>query len=338
MEMNVQARHQLYRRRRIPWRNYLLARPELLGRWGSPLAPLANGLLGSRTVRLLLERLLGIHRAAPLPRFSFVTFRGWYGAFHRERRLRSAKRVAYFYGCAANYYEPHVAQATLAVLEHNGYEVLLPAQSCCGLPLLSNGDFEAARRSAHHNLAALVEYARAGYAIVGSSTSCMLALKSDYRHILGVDAPAARLVAEQSYDLCEFLGELAEAGELKTDFSPIPATLPYHTPCQLRLHRMGLPALDLLALIPGLTLRQVQAACCGIAGTYGYKQEKYEIGLAVGRPLFAQVCGARLALCDSETCRWQIGHATGVKVAHPVEVLAQAYGVGPAVVRCDSGG
>jgi glycerol-3-phosphate dehydrogenase subunit C len=105
--------------------------------------------------------------------------------------------------------------------------------------------------------------------------------------------------------------------------------LPYHSPCQLKAHNIGLPALDLMEMIPGVKIKHVQADCCGIAGTYGYKKEKYEIGMAVGKPVFEQVkaAGSKIAVCDSETCRWQIAHATGAKMIHPVELLAQAYGL-----------
>ncbi|MFQ5611403.1 MAG: anaerobic glycerol-3-phosphate dehydrogenase subunit C [Anaerolineae bacterium] len=329
MEMNAKARHQLYQSRPIPLRNRLLGRSELLGRWTSPFAPLANRFLGNPLARLALEALLGIDRRAPLPPFSFETFRGWFNGVHRKAMLLSEKRVVYFHGCSTNYYEPGVGKAVVAVLEHNGFEVIVPPQVCCGLPLLSNAEFEAARAYARRNIESLARYARQGYAIVGASTSCTLSLKSDYRHILDIHTAEADLLAGQTYDICEFLLELAEAGQLKTDFEPFTATLPYHAPCQLRAHNMGLPAIELLELIPDLEIALVEADCCGIAGTYGYKKEKYDIGLAVGRALFEQIreAGATLAVCDSETCRWQIAHATGARLVHPVELLAHAYGL-----------
>ena len=331
MEMNAKARYKLYQRRPIPIRNRLLGRSELLGKLNSPIAPVANFFLNNRLVRILVEKIVGVHRDAPLPAFSFETFRGWYKGVYQKssNRLLSDKRVVYFHGCSANYYEPRVGKATMAVLEHNGYEVIIPEQVCCGLPMLSNAEFEAARRNAYHNIKSLVNYAQAGYIIVGASTSCTLSLKSDYLHILDIDTEEAKLVSRQTYDICEFLLELADAGELKTDFKPIEMTLPYHSPCQLKAHNIGLPAIDLMEMIPGVKIKHVQADCCGIAGTYGYKKEKHQIGLNVGRPVFEQVraTGSPIAVCDSETCRWQIGHVTGAKMIHPVELLAQAYGL-----------
>ncbi len=332
MEMNAKGRYKLYSEKKtIPLRNRLLGRSELLGKLTSPVAPFANLFLKNFLVRLLVERILGVHRNAPLPAFSFETFRGWYKGVHQKsgRRLISDKRVVFYHGCSANYYEPRVGKAAVAVLEHNGYEVVVPPQVCCGLPMLSNAEFEAARRNARKNIKSLVKYAKAGYKIVGTSTSCTLSLKSDYLHILDIDTAEARLVSQQTYDICEFLLELADAGELDTDFMPVvDATLPYHSPCQLKAHNMGLPAIELMEMVPGVKTQHIRAECCGIAGTYGYKTEKYQIGMDVGRPVFDQVKESRssIAVCDSETCRWQIGRATGAKMLHPVELLAQAYG------------
>ncbi len=328
MEMNAKARYKLYQRQSIPLRNRMLGRSELLGQVASPFAPIANFMANLRPLRVMAEWMMGIHRDAPFPPFSFETFRGWYKGVHQKTaRPKTDKRVVFFHGCSTNYYEPRVGKAAVAVLEHNGFEVIVPDQVCCGLPMLSNAEFEAACHNAERNIKSLLPYARQGLPIVGTSTSCTLSLKSDYQHILDIHTAEAQVVAQQTFDICEFLLELAEAGQLKTDFQPLELSLPYHSPCQLRAHNIGLPAIDLMQLIPGVKINHVQAECCGIAGTYGYKKEKYAIAQAVGKPLFEQVkaSGASLAVCDSETCRWQIGQATGAKMIHPIELLAQAY-------------
>ncbi len=154
-------------------------------------------------------------------------------------------------------------------------------------------------------------------------------LKREAEEILGIEDADLEAVRERLYDICEYLALRHERGDLRTDFQEVALDVPYHAPCQQRGHGIGTPALDLMALVPGLTATQVDATCCGIAGTYGLKREKYEVAMAVGRPLFEQVrdSGAELAVCDSETCRWQISHATGVPVVHPVEVLHRAYGL-----------
>jgi glycerol-3-phosphate dehydrogenase subunit C len=325
-EMNSQARAAMWEERGIPLRNQLLARPSVTGRLGSRVATLANLTLASRTVRRLLEPTLGIHRDAPLPSFAGGTFQRW---VRRHPEAIASQTVAYFHGCGTNYYEPGVGRMVVAVLEHNGFRVAVPRQDCCGLPLQSNGSFDAARKYVRCLARVLVPYARAGVPIVTNSTSCGLMLKREAREILEVEDEEVRLVGEHTYDLCEFLLGLHDRGELRVDFEPLPLTVPYHAPCQQRGHGIGKPALDLLALVPELRVVEVDADCCGIAGTYGLKREKYEISMKVGEEVFRQVAeaGPDLAACDSETCRWQIAHATGVAAVHPVELLHRAYGL-----------
>jgi glycerol-3-phosphate dehydrogenase subunit C len=326
-EINSQARAQLWEERGIPLRNQLIARPNVLGRLGTPVAPLANRALRSRPLRRLAARVLGIHRSAPMPQFAGRTFQRW----AREHRSPAAgKSLVYFHACGTNYYEPGLGEMVVAVLERNGYQVLVPPQDCCGLPLQSNGNFPAARKYVRRLVASLARYARDGLPIVASSTSCGLMLKREAREILGVEDDDLRAVSEATYDVCEFLLLLHERGELRTDFQPLPLTVPYHAPCQLRGHGIGKPALDLLSLVEDLRVVELDADCCGIAGTYGLKKEKYEISMAVGKPLFTVLreAGGDLAACDSETCRWQIEHGAGVRAVHPVELLHRAYGLG----------
>jgi glycerol-3-phosphate dehydrogenase subunit C len=169
--------------------------------------------------------------------------------------------------------------------------------------------------------------------IVGTSTSCTLMLKREALEILDLgDDEELRAVSTRVFDICEYLVALHARGELKTDFAPIAETVTYHAPCQQQGHGMGKPALELMALIPELRVVESDATCCGVAGTYGLKREKYDIAMDVGAGLFRQVteAGSDLSVCDSETCRWQIQQATGVRSVHPVEMLHRAAGLGSA--------
>jgi glycerol-3-phosphate dehydrogenase subunit C len=329
-ELNARARGRIVADKGLPLRNRLIARSGLVGMLGcGPQAPLANFALGNPLVRTAVEGVLGIAREAPLPPYSNYTFRGWFKRRRANVRPKTPKaKVVYFHGCSTNYFEPRVGKAAVAVLERNGFEVILAEQNCCGLPLISNGDFAAAQEYHNNNVRKLLPYIQQGIPVVGTSTSCTLTLKEEAPEILGMNDPDTRMVAENTFDMFEFLRNLAEEGQLDTNFVPVERTLPYHPPCQLRAHRIGRPARDVLELIPGLKLDESRADCCGIAGTYGLKREKYKIAMDVGAGLFEFVrnSGSDLALCDSETCRWQITHGSGVESKHPIEILAEAYG------------
>jgi glycerol-3-phosphate dehydrogenase subunit C len=326
-EINSQARAKLKQDTGFKLRDRLIARPTWAGRAGTPAAPIANWTLRNKLARLVGEKTLGLHRQAALPRFAGRTFQRW--AKQHETPVLPRK-VAYFHGCGANYYEPALGEMTVALLERNGIAVEVPKQDCCGLPLQSNGMFDQARPVVHRLAKRLAPYAREGIDIVGTSTSCTLMLKREALEILGMgDDEELRVVSGRVFDICEYLLAMHERGELDTDFAPLPETVTYHAPCQQQGHGIGKPALELLALIPELKVVESDSTCCGIAGTYGLKQEKYDIAMDVGSGLFRQIGenGSDESVCDSETCRWHIQEATGVKSVHPVEMLARAAGL-----------
>jgi glycerol-3-phosphate dehydrogenase subunit C len=326
-EMNLIAKQRMAERDGVPLRNRLLGRSEFLGKMGSLFAPLSNFPIQNGFLRAIAERVLGIARHAAFPRFARPTFRA---TFQPAAVSAPVYKVVYFHGCSTNYYEPRVGQAAVKVLEHNGCAVTLAEQNCCGLPMQSNSEFEAARGYARRNLAHLAPFVREGYVIVGTSTSCTLALKHEYRAVLGLAGEEAALVAGATYDLFEFLQKLEAEGHFKTDFRKLAGrSLAYHAPCQFRAHGVGRPAADLMRLIPGVAVSETRADCCGVAGTYGLKAEKYKIARDVGRPLYDEIAatGAHRLACDSETCRWWLAQHTGLPAVHPVEVLAEAYGL-----------
>jgi glycerol-3-phosphate dehydrogenase subunit C len=335
-EINAQARRALKAEHGVPLRDRIITRPTWLGRAGTPVAPLVNWTLRSRPLRILAERALGVHRDAPVPRFAGRRFSRW--ARGREAagakaggEAAASRRIIYFHGCGTEYYEPWEGERVVAVLEHNGFEVVVPRQDCCGLPLQSSGLFEQARRAVSRLARALdSQLTDESTLIVGNATSCTLMLKREAREILSLEQdPVLARVAERTYDICELLLELHGRGELRTDFRPLRERVAYHAPCQQQGHWIGRPALELLRLIPELDVREMDASCCGIAGTYGLKVEKYGIAMAVGRGLFDQVgaSGAASVACDSETCRWQITHGTQLPSAHPIDFLYRAYGL-----------
>lgn len=322
----------------MPVRDRLISDTVLQGTFLVPFAPFANAVLKNKTARVAIEKVVGIHRDAPMPK----------AVPHRLTHFlkkRTTKRplpgvpdrggIIFFHGCAASYYEQETAVKAIDVLELLGYEVLIPDQGCCGLPKQSNGLFDAARQ----DLRRLVEQLRKApqdLRIVSISTSCGGMLKREAWEILGVHDDSLRDIGTRMTDICELLMDLHREGMLPTDaFCALDVVVPYHPPCQLKSHGMGLPALELMELIPGVTVRETEAACCGMAGTYGIKREKYDVAMAVGKPVFDHVkqvtsnCQGeqKVAVCDSETCRWQIETATGVRTVHPIQLVHAAFGL-----------
>jgi glycerol-3-phosphate dehydrogenase subunit C len=201
---------------------------------------------------------------------------------------------------------------------------MLPHQGCCGIPLLGNGDLEGARRMGLQNLPSLLNTIRSGSEIVFSSTSCGHMIKYEYSRLLHL--PGSEEVAGHLSDLFEFLRNIWDKGSLQKNFRELHLKAAYFAPCHLRSMGIGLPALEILRLIPGLRIDHVEADCCGMGGIFGFKKEKYAISQEIGKDLAEAIerLKPEMVLSDCEGCRMQIRHLTGLKVFHPIQILRDA--------------
>ncbi len=316
-QLNLIAKAKYLDEKGRPFRDWLLTHNYLFSPMGSFFSPIANWLLKNRAVRWLADSLLKIDRRRELPSYESQTFRQWFKA----HRFKGRQKVAYFYGCYTNTNEVDVAKATVQVLEANSFEVTLPSQRCCGIPMLGNGDFKEARKVGLRNVPSLLNSVRSGLNIVFSSTSCGHMIKHEYSHLLNI--PGSEEVAEHTFDIFEFLRNLKEGGNLNTDFTKSSLQAAYFAPCHLKSLGIGFPAFELLQLIPGLQVDYVTADCCGLGGTFGFKKEKYEISEEIGRDLAEAIDRLKpeIVLSDCEGCRMQIRHLTGRQVLHPIQIL-----------------
>ena len=162
-----------------------------------------------------------------------------------------------------------------------------------------------------------------GLMVLTTSSTCTLTLRDEYPSLLGVDNSAVRDFVIMA---ARFIYERLEKGaqlHFKPDFHKKVA---YHTPCHMEKLGWGVFSEKLLRMIPGVEFTMLDSACCGIAGTYGFKRENYEASQAIGKPLFDQIktVNPDVVACDCETCKWQIEMSTGYQVMNPVSILAEA--------------
>ena len=319
----------------LDWMDWTMTRTESFAAFASIFAVAVNAGLASKSIRWLMEKVFGVSRRRRLPRFAARSFlrraarRGW------TRRPQSHRpRVAYFVDVFANYNEPLIAEAVVAVLQHNGIEVYVPPkQKGCGMAPLAYGDVESARETAEHNLRILAELVRDGYQIVCSEPTAALMLSHDYPDL--IDDPDAKLVAHQVRELTAFLWDLHEQGRLQTDFQRVNLTIGHHVPCHLKaLGRLPAgPAL--LALIPGLSVHTIDVNCSGMAGTFGLKASNYEVSLEAGKPMLEQLNrpGTLFGSTECSTCRLQMEDVARKRTMHPAQYMALAYGLMPELLH-----
>jgi Fe-S oxidoreductase len=313
--------------------DWCMSRVDRLSWLGSLLAPLANWAITNGPARWLLEKSLGIAQGRKLPRFAARNFL----RLAARRRLtrptrRDVAKVLYFVDTYANYHDPQLAEALVAVLEHNAIAVYVhPAQQSSGMPMISLGALGAARSVAEHNVTILAEAVRQGYHIVATEPSAALALTHEYLSLVNDDD--ARLVAANTSEACTYLWKLHQAGKLQLDLRPVNAVIGYHQPCHVKALGIGSPGENLLRLIPGLIVNRTENGCSGMAGTFGLKRENYRASLRAGRGLINSLRSPRLQAGTTEcsACKIQMEQGAGKPTIHPVKLLALAYALMPEI-------
>ena len=288
---------------------------------GSITAPLANRFAATKIGKKIFQH-MGIATYIPFPKFSFKTLRD-------EKRTpnRSSRKVAFFYGCFINFYRPDIGRKIIRMLQSFKIDVVLPPQWCCGLPALGNGNLPLARSFAGKNVASLSNYVDAGYDVVYSCTSCGLCLLHDYQGIMEI--PEAKKIAENSYDLHEYVLKLIAEREIQPSFAEVNRKLAYHIPCHLRALEIGYPAANLMQLIPGLTCRILDDNCCGLNGSYGFKKINEVTALQLGDRAVSLIkkTGAEAIVADCGSCRMQLSGLSGMDAFDPVEILCESLGI-----------
>jgi glycerol-3-phosphate dehydrogenase subunit C len=314
---------------RTALRDYWLARPSTLGKLCSGIAPVANAVLGLAPNRWLMSSFGEITSERVFPAYSSQKI-------HPVPATNGQSRVLFFPGCYIRYNAPHIGQIVVELLRLNGFAVDIADDICCGMPALANGDCAQLTECLEGNATAMAKAVDRGAVIVTACTSCGYALKGDYARLLAKHptlAEESEKVSRNTYDLAELLVELQEAGKLNTSFGTVKQRLAYHAPCHMKSQGIGRPWLQILRNVPGVEIEEIKADCCGMAGTYGFKNEKYNISMDIGRDLFQGILAYKpdLAVTECGSCQMQIQHGTHLRTLHPAEILYQAYqGGGPA--------
>jgi FAD/FMN-containing dehydrogenase/Fe-S oxidoreductase len=314
------------------WKKYGTARSaRALGRidriaaWGSRFAPISNVLARTGIVRALNEHLLGVDRRRTLPAFARRTFRSLTPGL-KTRPPHAQTDVVLFVDTFTNHFHPAIGMAALDVIGRAGRSATLAPNVCCGRPLISQGLLDEARECARENAERLFPLVHEGHALVFLEPSCLSAVREDAPDLLTGEARRkAKAVAGQSRLFEDWLESECRARRARLDFRPGPATVVLHGHCHQKA--MGdLPAAKaLLSRIPGATVVDPDAGCCGMAGSFGYMRAHFDVSKAVGeRRLLpaARALGADAVLVASGTsCRQQIADFTGVRALHAAELV-----------------
>ena len=305
-----------WHRHGTPLEARVLGNARTVAAWGSRLAPLSNWAAGSGPARQLTERLLGIDRRRRLPTFQRRTL----GAL--ARKATGNVDALLFNDTFTNYYDPEIGLAAMDVLEAAGVRAALAPNRCCGRPQISKGLLGTARAMAERNTDALYADAAAGRPLVFCEPSCLSAVREDAPALLRGEARRhAETVAAASVLFEEFVSTLASRLNLKRR----PGSILLHGHCHQKSMGLVAPSRALLAQIPGASVVDLDAGCCGMAGSFGYARDHYDVSRAIGeRKLFPAVRSkpdGAVVVAAGTSCRHQIADFTGETAVHPAVLL-----------------
>ncbi|MGD8318946.1 MAG: FAD-linked oxidase C-terminal domain-containing protein [Gemmatimonadota bacterium] len=346
--LKSEALAHLHDLRGVPLRSRLFGHARILNRIGSALAPLSN-LPGSvRPLRALLERAVGIDRRRPLPHFRRDTLPRWFDRF-RARRSAGAGRSAgsgrgavpergpllFLADSFTSFTEPEIGQAAIELLDAAGWDVQLVDDVCCGRSLISKGMLDEAWAGHRTLLRRLGDAAAEGTPIVGCEPSCILTLEDELPALArgsgtAEEARIARVVAAQARLVEDLLADAVEDGSLQLDPDAEVAGRPilFHGHCHQKSAGALQGSLRLLRAMPGATVEVLDAGCCGMAGSFGFEREHYDVSMTIGgQRLFPAVDRApehALVAATGVSCRQQIAQGTGRTSLHPALILRKA--------------
>jgi Fe-S oxidoreductase len=310
-----------WKRHGTPLRARALGNIHRLSVWGSRFAPLSNWIAAAPPTRWLMEKLMGIDRRRVPPAWKRQTFERWV-ARNRRRSSAAGTRVTLFNDTFLNHYNPEIGIAALEILEKCGCQVSVVRPGCCGRPLISQGLLEEARAQIGPTVRALFPIAERGEKILFCEPSCLSVFKDDAAALLRGEAQSqAHVVAKACMLFDEF------AAELDLPLSPGPTRILVHGHCHQKSLGLLPATMALVGRIPSAKVVDLDAGCCGMAGSFGYYKEHYEVSQAIAnRRLLAEaekMGPGDVLVATGTSCRHQVAELNGAKAKHPALLIRE---------------
>ncbi|HKB41937.1 MAG TPA: heterodisulfide reductase-related iron-sulfur binding cluster, partial [Gemmataceae bacterium] len=313
-----------YENRPRPLGHWLMANVHRLNRRGAVVAPLVNGLQRNRVVRWLLEKLAGIDRRRSLPPLHFDHFRRWFARHRPDDEAGKRGKVLLLDDCFTTFNEPSIGRAAVRVLETVGYEVELVGLECCGRALISKGFLREAQDLVRRQVKGLRQRLAEGTPLLGLEPSCLLTLADEWTEL--VPGPDTQAVAASVHLADAWLAREIKDGRASLSLTPRTQECVLHGHCHQKALVGSTGTASLLRLVPGLQVDVLDAGCCGMAGSFGFEREHYDLSVKIANLQLLPALAARpeaLVVAPGTSCRHQVHDLASRRAFHPLEVLAE---------------
>ena len=313
------------------WRDKVLTSTDVtLGAASSPgIAPIVNKALDSKTIRKVLDKSVGIHSEAPIPRFARPS-KTVSKAPIEPKDTQDQLKVAIFATCYDKNSESSLIEDLVAFFNHNAIHTkIIWDANCCGMPKLELGDLKQVERSKNANLPHLIEAVEEGYQIVSAIPSCVLMFKQELP-LMFPEQQELTKIKDNFFDPFEYLMLHVKEEKINLEFKHSLGKVSYHAACHQRVQNVGAKTREFLSLIPGSEVDMIER-CSGHDGTYAVRSESYEKAMKIARPVQRQIrannadyvgsdcpMAGRLITHNSDTVEESV---------HPLTMVRHAYGI-----------
>ena len=324
-KMKYEFLDQYHKANGTPLRNRVFGHINRLSAWGSRMAPFSNLMANNPIGKMMSQMLLGVHPKRNPPKFVRNTFAKWFKA-RGTSTVQATNTVVLLNDTYMNYNYPEIGKAAVALLEAAGLRVILSDTKCCGRPMISKGLLDDATANAVSNIDQLHAYAEQGIPVIGCEPSCLLTFRDEYPEL--VRNEKAKKVAANSFMIDEFMIKLQEDGKLQLNLGKLEKKVLFQAHCHQKADMGTATSMAALRLASGYQVELINAGCCGMAGSFGYEKEHYDISMKIGEEALFPAIRAKgndweIAVMGV-SCRQQVEDGTGRKARHLAEVLADA--------------
>jgi FAD/FMN-containing dehydrogenase/Fe-S oxidoreductase len=313
---------------RIPFRTLLVGWLPRINRFGRIVRPVTNFVTGT----LIFKKIIGFAGNRKIPSLSEITLRRW---MHKNRssslnRISIIGKVYLFADEFTNYNECDIGIKTILLLEKLGYKVDIPTHKESGRTFLSKGLLKTAKKIANKNVLLLKDIIKDEAPLIGIEPSAILTFRDEYPEIVDDQLKdAARKLGSRALMLDEFICREVEKGKIRSDqFTKDYKSIKLHGHCQQKAISSTSFTRKMLTIPVNYQVEEIPSGCCGMAGSFGYEKEHYELSMKIGEMvLFPSIRSSSedtVIVAPGTSCRNQIMEGTGRRALHPVEIMYEA--------------
>jgi Fe-S oxidoreductase len=332
-KLKAEFLQQYYDANGVPFRAKLIANFTNSAKLAALMPDMYNFAVKNKTTSNVIKKLSGFAKERSMPTVHKTTLRAWYKKHKRESSIvkrENSNTVYLFCDEFTNYNDTEIGIKAILLLEKLGYEVIIPEHLESSRTWLSKGLLRDAKRIINKNIIALKDLVTEDKPLIGVEPSAILTFRDEYIDLADDDLfDAAKTLSQNAFTIEEFIAKEIDKGNITaSQFKTDERNIKLHGHCQQKALSSVAPTVKILSLPENYSVETILSGCCGMAGSFGYEKEHYDISMKIGElvlfPTIRKQSSDTIIAAPGTSCRHQIKDGTGKIAKHPVEILYEA--------------